>query len=362
MRRSSLFLASAFLLAACASPETGPVAVNEEIVVAENSSDVEEPQSASLPTPRWKPEASAEFDSPWPADVTYDELINTAMYRSNEFFDQASVPGCSIPYRLHMGEPMADVHKPMVEELVVNTTELFCDYLDSELIVIAGWYDYVLEVMAENEYPADQYGGVCGYLVEQDYATACASKGVAWIGINWGGKRRGEVVTEGRRITIAAHEIFHLIHDGLDPAAAGQSPPPGTPNFRPVWFIEGGGEFFGRMIADYLGLYPYDRFTPTDRSGSFLEVTYLSDLEFLEVSQLQAFGTENYFSGQRAMEYMIASKGVGAVLNVWENLGQGMDFYEAFEAAMGITLAEFYEKFRVMHSNLYATDLVTNEY
>lgn len=255
MRRSSLFLASAFLLAACASPETGPVAVNEEIVVAENSSDLEEPQSASLPTPRWKPEASAEFDSPWPADVTYDELINTAMYRSNEFFDQARVPGCSIPYRLHMGEPMADVHKPMVEELVVNTTELFCDYLDSELIVIAGWYDYVLEVMAENEYPADQYGGVCGYLVEQDYATACASKGVAWIGINWGGKRRGEVVTEGRRITIAAHEIFHLIHDGLDPAAAGQSPPPGTPNFRPVWFIEGGGEFFGRMIADYLGLY-----------------------------------------------------------------------------------------------------------
>lgn len=362
MRRAPLLMVSALLVAACSSPETAPIEVTQEVVAAENSSETEEPRTPSLPTPRWRPEASAEFDSPWPADVTYDELINTAMYRSNEFFDQARVPGCPIPYRLHLGDPMSEAHKPMVEELVVNTTELFCNYLDSELIVIAGWYDYVLEVMAEYEYPADQYGGVCGYLVEQDYAMACAVKGVAWIGINWGGKRHGEVVTEGRRVTIAAHELFHLVHDQLDPVVGGQSPPPWHPNFRPVWFNEGGSEFFGRMIADYLGLYPYDRFTPTDRSGSFLEVSYLSDLEFLEVTQQQAFGTENYFSGQRAMEYMIASKGVGAVLNVWENLGQGMDFYEAFEVAMGITLADFYEKFRVMHSNLYVTDLVTNEY
>lgn len=174
--------------------------------------------------------------------------------------------------------------------------------------------------------------------------------------------RSGEVLTEGRRIMIAAHEIFHLIHDGLDPDAAGQSPPPGTPNFRPVWYIEGGGEFFGRIIASYLDLYPYDRFTPTDRSGAFLDVSYLSDLELLEVSQQRAFGIENYFSGQRAMEFMVASMGMGAVLEVWENLGTGMNFYQAFESAMGITVEDFYEKFNAMHTNLYATDLVTNEY
>lgn len=358
MRVVSVALVLTLLLAGCVASDSAP----EQEAVAEGTLEQEPSTVASLPTPRWTPERSAKFDSPWPTNVTIDELINTAMYRSNEFFDEVRVSDCVIPYRLHLGDPMLEIHKPMVEELVVNTTELFCDYLDSELIVIAGNYDYVVEVMAENQYPADDFGGVCGYQVENDYAMACAFRGVAWIGINWGAMRNGEVLTEGRRITIAAHEIFHLIHDGLDPDAAGQSPPPGTPNFRPVWYIEGGGEFFGRIIASYLGLYPYDRFTPTDRSGSFLAVEYLSDLEFLEVSQQRAFGTENYFSGQRAMEYMVASKGMGAVLEVWENLGEGMNFYQAFEASMGLSLEDFYVKFGEMHTNLYETELVTNEY
>ena len=355
-------LVGLFILTACVSPETPESLEPNPAVSNEPESGEAAVAPPSLPVPRWNPEVSNKFDSPWPVDVTMDELINTAMFRSNEFFDDVRVPGCVIPYRLHLGDPMLDVHKPMVEDLVLNTTELFCDYLDSELTVIAGSYDYVLEVMSENQYPADDFGGVCGYRVENDYASACAFRGIAWIGINWGGMRNGAVLTEGRRITIAAHEIFHLIHDGLDPDAAGQSPPPGRPNFRPVWFVEGGGEFFGRIIASYLDLYPYDRFTPTDRSGSFLEVSYLSDLEGLEISQQRAFGTENYFSGQRAMEYMVASRGMGAVLEVWENMGQGMNFYEGFEASMGITVGEFYEKFGEMHANLYTTELVTNEY
>jgi hypothetical protein len=350
------------LIVGCSGPSPASQIEIEEAPVAEVELEPDKSFNPALVTPRWKPEVSSKFDSPWPTDITIDELINTALYRSNEFFDEARVPGCVVPYRLHLGDPMLDVHKPMVEDLVLNTTELFCDYLDSELVVIAGNYDYVLEVIEENKYPGDDFGGVCGYPVENDYASACAYKGVAWIGISWGQMRGGEVFTEGRRITIAAHEIFHLIHDGLDPDAAGQSPPPGTPNFRPVWFIEGGGEFFGRIIASYLDLYPYDRFTPTDRSGAFLEVSYLSDLELLEISRQRAFGTENYFSGQRAMEYMVASKGMGAVLQVWENLGEGMNFYQAFESAMGLTVEDFYENFRAMHTNLYETELVTNEY
>lgn len=362
LRVTSLLSVVAFLIAGCTTSNSVPATEVDAEAVEQVAVEPDSSSAPALPTPRWAPEASSKFDSPWPTNVTIDELINTALYRSNEFFDEVRVPNCVVPYRLHLGEPMLDVHKPMVEDLVLNTTELFCDYLNSELIVIGGNYDYVLEVMAENQYPGDDFGGVCGYPVENDYASACAYKGVAWIGINWGRMRGGEVFTEGRRITIAAHEIFHLIHDGLDPDAAGTSPPPGTPNFRPVWYIEGGGEFFGRIIASYLELYPYDRFTPTDRSGAFLEVSYLSDLELLEVSQQRAFGTENYFSGQRAMEYMVASKGMGAVLEVWENLGEGMNFYQAFEKAMGITVEEFYEKFEAMHTNLYATDLVTNDY
>ena len=358
--RWSGLLASLTLLGGCVN--SAPEVVSVE--AAETSAAEATPESTApeLPTPRWKAEVSEKFAEPWPTDVTMDELFNTAMYRSYEFFDEVKDPECVKGYKLHLGDPMLDEHKPGVEELVKSTTQIFCDYIEDEIIVIGGDYDFVKTVIADNSYPSDDFGGVCGYPVENDYASACAYRGVAWIGINWGTIRNGEVSTEGRRITIAAHEIFHLIHDDIDPGPGGQSPPPGDPFFRPVWFIEGGGEFFGRIIASYLELYPYDRFTPTDRGGGFLEVSYLSDLGLLEVTQNRAFGTENYFSGQRAMEYMVASKGMGAVLGVWENMGEGMDFSEAFESSMGISVPEFYEKFNEMHTNLYETDLVTNSY
>ena len=219
LRVTSLLSVVAFLIAGCSTSNSVPATEVDAEAVEQVAVEPDSSSAPALPTPRWAPEASSKFDSPWPTDVTIDELINTALYRSNEFFGEVRVPNCVVPYRLHLGEPMLDVHKPMVEDLVLNTTELFCDYLNSELIVIGGNYDYVLEVMAENQYPGDDFGGVCGYPVENDYASACAYKGVAWIGINWGRMRGGEVFTEGRRITIAAHEIFHLIHDGLDPDA-----------------------------------------------------------------------------------------------------------------------------------------------
>lgn len=243
LRFTSFLSIVVFLMAGCAASNPVPTTEVDAEAVEQGAVEPEPSLAPALPTPRWTSEVSSKFDSPWPTDVTIDELINTALFRSNEFFDEARVPDCVVPYRLHLGDPMLDVHKPMVEDLVLNTTELFCDYLDSELIVIGGNYDFVLEVMAENQYPGDDFGGVCGYPVENDYASACAYKGVAWIGINWGRMRGGEVFTEGRRITIAAHEIFHLIHDGLDPDAAGQSPP-GDTKFSTGLVHRGRGRIF----------------------------------------------------------------------------------------------------------------------
>lgn len=149
LRLTSVLFAATFLLVGCTAPNSVSQIEIEEAPVTVAESESETSSSPALPGTRWKPEVSPKFDSPWPTDITIDELINTALYRSNEFFDEVRVPDCVVPYRLHLGDPMLDVHKPMVEDLVLNTTELFCDYLDSELIVIGGSYDYVLEVMAE---------------------------------------------------------------------------------------------------------------------------------------------------------------------------------------------------------------------
>jgi hypothetical protein len=101
-------------------------------------------------------------------------------------------------------------------------------------------------------------------------------------------------------------------------------------------------------------------FVPTDRSGMFLGKEYLGDLDLMEVRQNNAFGTENYYSGQIAMEYIIASIGMESLLDIWVQMGNGRKFDDAFSAATGLSTKEFYEKFEVMHGNLYEGELATN--
>jgi hypothetical protein len=290
--------------------------------------------------------------------VTNEELTQTALFRAYEFFDETQKPDCSIGYDLHLGEPILEEHKPLIDNLVGSVTGIFCDYLKKPLVVIGGDNDFVLETVAENSYRSDEFGGVCGYKVEDDSGAACAFFGTAWIGKSWGLSTEAN----GHKAALAAHEMFHLVHDGLDPDSASQTFPPGHPTFRPVWFIEGAGEFFGSSVASYLDLNPYGTGSPRATDGTALEVSYLSDLEYLEVRRDRAWGNENYFSGKRALEYMIASKGPEDVLEIWVKMGKGMNFYKAFKGAMGISLGDFYDKFEAMHSQLYNSEFVSGSY
>ena len=320
----------------------------------------EETSQITAYVPPWKPELSIKFDSPWPTDVTREELINSALYNSYKFFDERADWDCGRPYNLHLGDPIMGPTAETTEKFISDTVSMYCDYITEPINIIGGNYDFTKEVVSSEGYESDEFGGVCGMSDVDAFAGACAYRGTAWFPMI-STMRNGEEKIEGRRLTIAAHEIFHIIHDQMDPDSNGSIPPRGHEFFRAAWFVEGGGEFFGRITASYLNLYPYDKFTPTDRSGMFLDVDYLSDLELLEVRQNRAFGTENYYSGQVAMEYMIASKGIEEVFQVWLNMGAGMDFYDAFESAMGITLDEFYSLFATMHANLYDGDVVDND-
>ena len=324
------------------------------VVVTDPSSEPE----PTLTEEVWEPQASAKFSSPWPTQVTNEELTDTALFRTYEFFDENQKPDCSVGYNLHLGEPILAEHKPLIEGFIDSITDIYCDYLKEPLVVIGGNNNFVLETVAENSYRSDEFGGVCGYKVEDDSGAACAFFGTAWIGKSWGPSPQ----PNGQKAALAAHEVFHLVHDGLDPDSASQTFPPGHPTFRPVWFIEGAGEFFGSSVASYLDFNPYGTGSPRSADGKALEVSYLSDLEYLEVRRDRAWGNENYFSGKRALEYMVASQGVEAVLDIWVNLGKGMNFYKSFKKAMGISLNDFYDKFEEMHSQLYSSELVTGNY
>lgn len=300
------------------------------------------------------PIPSAKFDTPWPTDVTGQELTNTALFETYKYFDKIRNSNCGAEYKVHLGHPILDSHKPDIELFVQQTMEIFCDHFKNPVIVIGGNNDYVLSTIAENNYPSDEFGGVCGYQVPNDSNGGCAFYDMAWIGSSWGSADNPMRV----RYAIVAHEIFHIVQYNLDPEPGAQIPGPGHPLFRPVWFIEGAGDYFGRAVASYLEFFPYSREVPRDQSGEYLETSYLSDLDLLEEWQDRGSRGENYFSGQRAMEYMIASKGAEALINLTKKLGSGMKFESAFEATMEISLLEFYSKFQELFDNLYRDNVV----
>lgn len=338
------FSAALILLAGCVP--NSPIAEPEPLFPA-----------GAVSTGNFEPRLSPKFEIPWSTEVSRQEMIETSLYKLFSDLDSIFVEDCHVQANIFVGDPFLDEHVPLLEAISNGMVSSYCNYLSKDIPVIAGSYEFVKEVVKSENLPADQYGGICGNDVIEDFASGCASFGSVWTGIQLGTVRGGVAFVEDRRLTIAAHEIMHNIHDQINPKGEpGLGSCRGQMNFScagPVWFYEGAGEFFGRAMTQYLGLQNYATFVPNDRSGRYLDGAYLSDLDFLTTRRNKAFGVENYYSGQVAMELLIANKGLLAVLEIWQNLHRGHVFPVAFELAMGIGLNDFYQVFKELHSRLY---------
>lgn len=335
-----------FVLAGCTSVDN-----SESASTSDNS--ISAPAGSTL-NGQFSPSYSSSFDKEWPTDITREELVETALFKLFSDLDDIKREDCDVRPIIFTSDPLLPEHEYLIEEISTGMISSYCNYLTEDITVVAGSYDYLKQVMAEEQLPGDEFGGNCGFNLQQDYASACAGWGIAWTGISLGSKRNGEAFIEERRLTIAAHELFHIIHDQINPEGD-----PGLGSCRtydctgPVWFFEGAGEFMGRAMTQYLGLQNYATFVPTDRSGLYMDAKYLSDLEFLTDWGNRAGATENYYSGQIAIEYMIANKGLLPILEIWELMSQGEYFPNAFKQTMGLSLEEFYNKFESIHTKFY---------
>ena len=338
------FLVAALLLQGCSS-------VNENAAPEPTESPV------AVKPHRYNPSLSPAFAEPWPTNVTRKEMIDTALFKSFEFLGTMPQAPCEVKVNTYLEESMGPDQIELIETTSRRMIELFCDYLSEDLHVIGGDYDFVKEIVAQEGLWSDKFGGICGYDVKYDAGTACAAYDVAWIGQQVGTTRRGEFVPEPARVTFLTHELFHVIHDDIDPKPGPNIPGPGTPLFRPVWLVEGAGQFFGSIVPKYLQMQDYQTFLPYDSYGQMLKVEYLSDLKKQE-SILSRNSGEHYYSGLVAHEYIAASVGLAPLLDIWVRMDKGDSFERAFEKATDISVKEFYKKFAEMHDNLYEGEFV----
>ena len=132
---------------------------------------------------------------------------------------------------------------------------------------------------------------------------------------------------------VTPHEIFHVWQKAAYNRKGNNNPDPKNPLNPPIWFDEGGADFFGYLLL-------HTRTKTYVDPGSFRPFKTLRDYRTRDLDP----GLP-YLFGRLASEYIVASVGFEKFLQIHWNVGDGMDFPSAFEKATGISIEVFYEKF-----------------
>ena len=307
------------------------------------------------------------LEYPWPDEISRAELIGAALYETFEYLDSTQASECDIGYSVYMEDYFHPTHVGLVDQLTADSVALFCQEMTQDIVVVGGTHDFVLESVATHDLPSDQHGGVCGVPVGEafsnDWMVACAWDGeIVWIGDTLGNVRFGELTTDNWRVSVAFHEIMHLVQDQQFSGGSQGMPPRPDPRFRPVWLIEGGADFLADAVGQYLEVQEYSWTTPTDRNGARITLEQSSYLEQHEDRSSPFLGPIDYYAGQVASEYLVASVGFDRYMQILNTMETNSgDFDRSFEQAIGISLEEFYDKFEVMHKNLYDKNVIINE-
>ena len=133
--------------------------------------------------------------------------------------------------------------------------------------------------------------------------------------------------------SVTPHEMFHVWQKAAYKRDNDNNPDPNNSVNPPVWFDEGGADFFAELFYSKVsGNYQVPRLR--------WEPLHLKDYVTRDKDR-----SLPYSLGRLAGEYIVASKGMDSFLTIYSNVGKGQDFPTAFENAVGLSLDNFYEKF-----------------
>jgi hypothetical protein len=255
---------------------------------------------------------SNSFDStPFPDEFTRAEMVE-AMFKSfDEFLKR---PPSTSSYKLIIDSKFqsdATAVKKLVKDIYAVLP--FPPGYPTTVVIISDDKDLIEKSVKENGFGKGNYQE-SGYYCRNcaGYGWATSSNPLSWV---------------------TAHETFHIWQKAAYHRPDDNNPDPNNPVNPPVWFDEGGADFFSEAFYSKV-------------SGNY-QVPRLR----WEPLNLKDYVTRDkdrslpYILGRLAGEYIVASKGMDKYLEIYWNVGKGQGFTSAFENALGISLDNFYEKF-----------------
>ena len=138
------------------------------------------------------------------------------------------------------------------------------------------------------------------------------------------------------------HEFFHTVQERI----ADGVPSPDGLGIAPQWFWEGPATFIGLQTASYLGWADY---TAEGREMAVARSNDPSTKPHLLSEATKNTGSptaiDPYGIGAIATEFLVANVGIEKFMEVYKNLGKKKKFADAFKAATGVKLTDFYTMF-----------------
>ena len=351
-----LSLVTALLLASCAS---GAGLYSEEIIAAgegEFSDDIrvidrglQEGRSkhAGWPAPDVY-KVDPVFDSPWPTEITRKQLIDSALAKAFQYFDEKATSDQPSNLTIYFEDTFPEEHHEWVLDMAKVSASFPSDFTDHQFNLMVGEPSWVYEVIEREGFWTEPEGH-CGGLTPDGAVGGCASRGA--VSANYGETvGSGELDWSGTLPSIVPHEMYHSVQDVLDPNPMGQISRVGEPTHRPLWFWEGGAEFFGYAVGDYVGVASY--YVSPWEWWYYLPNPELG-LEIFSERDKFAVPPEGYWMGQIATEYIVANVGVEGMLRISQGLSEDLTWEESFEFGTGLSLEEFYPLFNRAYQNIF---------
>ena len=138
------------------------------------------------------------------------------------------------------------------------------------------------------------------------------------------------------------HEFFHAVQERISSGV----PSPDGLGIAPQWFWEGPATFIGLQTASYLGWADY---TAEGREMAVARSNDPSTKPHLLSEATKNTGSptaiDPYGIGAIATEFLVANVGIEKFMEVYKNLGKKKKFADAFKAATGVKLTDFYTMF-----------------
>ena len=162
-----------------------------------------------------------------------------------------------------------------------------------------------------------------------DFASGWASLDNLTLYLNYSGTKIDNL-TSGTRGYLAAHEIFHLVQFQNFSQFGGNAP-----MNIPGWFIEGGASLMSPLVlkSDSSWIIGLDNAAAKSSDPK-------SSLE-----NLPRGSSRVYSLGPISNEFLIYLTGFDKYMNIWQEMGKGKSFKNAFYDATGIELVDFYAMF-----------------